>query len=191
MSTLRSRPSASLSLVALLVLAAPAAQALKSDREQPLEVAASHFTTNQNKHLTVLTGAVKLTRGSMKGESDKGTVYQDDANEINRVVLEGKPARLQQQLDNGGLMRSTAANIDYSTDSGTAVLTGNAVVIQEGRGEFRGERIVYNTESGEITGEGGSGGGITMKMQPKPKTEAKPKAEAKPEAKPADQGKQK
>lgn len=188
MSMLRSRPSASLSLVALLVLAAPAAQALKSDREQPLEVAASHFTTNQNKHLTVLTGAVKLTRGSMKGESDKGTVYQDDANEINRVVLEGKPARLQQQLDNGGLMRATAANIDYSTDSATAVLTGNAVVIQEGRGEFRGERIVYNTESGEITGEGGSGGGITMKMQPKPKTDAKAKPEAKPAA---DQGKQK
>lgn len=174
MSTLRSRASASLSLVALLVLAAPAAHALKTDREQPLEVAANHFTTNQNKHLTVLTGAVKLTRGSMKGEAEKGTVYQDEGNEINRVVLEGKPARMQQQLDNGGRMHATAANIDYSTDSATAILTGNAVVIQEGRGEFRGERIVYNTESGELTGEGNSGGGITMRMQPKPKEAAKP-----------------
>lgn len=182
MSMLRSRASASLSLVALLSVAAPAAHALKTDAEQPLEVAANHFATNQNKHLTVLTGAVKLTRGTMKGESDKGTVYQDDSNEINRVVLEGKPARMQQQLDGGGLMRATAANIDYSTDSSTAILTGNAVVIQEGRGEFRGERIVYNTESGELTGEGGSGGGITMKMQPKPKTDAKPADAAKPAA---------
>ena len=49
MSTLRSRASASLSLVALLALAAPAAQALKSDADQPLEVAANHFATNQNK----------------------------------------------------------------------------------------------------------------------------------------------
>jgi lipopolysaccharide export system protein LptA len=176
MSTLRSRASASLSLVALLALAAPAAQALKTDREQPLEVAANHFSTNQNKHLTVLTGAVKLSQGSVKGESEKGTVYQDDDNEINRVVLEGKPARMQQQLDGGGLMRATAANIDYTTATATAILTGNAVVIQEGRGEFRGERIVYNTESGELTGEGGSGGGITMKMQPKPKQDAKPAA---------------
>ena len=38
MSTLRSRASASLSLVALLALAAPAAQALKSDADQPLEI---------------------------------------------------------------------------------------------------------------------------------------------------------
>ncbi|WP_325279433.1 lipopolysaccharide transport periplasmic protein LptA [Tahibacter sp.] len=174
MSTLRSRASASLSLVASFVLAVPAAQALKSDREQPLEVAANHFATNQNKHLTVLTGAVKLTRGTMKGESDKGTVYQSDDDEINRVVLEGKPARLQQQLDSGGLMRATAANIDYDTEKATAVLTGNAVVIQEGRGEFRGERIVYNTETGELTGEGAAGGGITMKMQPKAKSESKP-----------------
>ncbi len=174
MSTLRSRASASLSLVALLALAAPAAQALKSDADQPLEVAANHFATNQNKHLTTLTGAVKLTRGTMKGESDKGTVYQNDDDEISRVVLEGKPARMQQQLDSGGLMRATAANIDYDTDKSTAILTGNAVVIQEGRGEFRGERIVYNTESGELTGEGNSGGGITMKMQAKPKSETKP-----------------
>lgn len=179
MSTLRSRASASLSLVALLALAAPAAQALKSDADQPLEVAANHFATNQNKHLTILTGAVKLTRGTMKGESDKGTVYQNNDDEISRVVLEGKPARLQQQLDGGGLMRATAANIDYDTDKSTAVLTGNAVVIQEGRGEFRGERIVYNTESGELTGEGDSGGGITMKMQPKPKSETKPAAQDK------------
>ncbi len=177
MSMLRSRPSASLSLIALLTIAAPAAQALKSDSEQPLEVAANHFATNQNKHLTVLTGAVKLTRGSMKGESDKGTVYQNDANEIQRVVLEGKPARLQQQLDGGGQMHATAANIDYDTDKSTAILTGNAVVIQEGRGEFRGERIVYNTESGELTGEGAPGGGITMKMQPK----AKPAAAKEPQ----------
>lgn len=179
MSTLRSRASASLSLVALLALAAPAAQALKSDADQPLEVAANHFATNQNKHLTILTGAVKLTRGTMKGESDKGTVYQNDDDEISRVVLEGKPARMQQKLDGGGLMRATAANIDYDTDKSTAILTGNAVVIQEGRGEFRGERIVYNTESGELTGEGNSGGGITMKMQPKPKPKAEPKPAAK------------
>ncbi|MBL8300168.1 MAG: lipopolysaccharide transport periplasmic protein LptA [Rhodanobacteraceae bacterium] len=173
MSTPRSRASASLSLVALIVLAAPAVQALKSDREQPLEVAANHFATNQNKHLTILTGGVKLTRGSMRGESDKGTVHQGEDDEIRRVVLEGKPARLQQQLDSGGLMHATAATIDYDTDKATAILTGNAIVIQQGRGEFRGERIVYNTETGELTGEGAPGGGITMKMQPKAKSESK------------------
>jgi len=156
MSTPRSRQRASLEtvagLVVLLALAAPSAQALKSDREQPLDVTANHFQTDQNKHVTVLTGAVHLTQGSIKGEADKGTMHQDDASQITRVLLEGKPARLAQQLDDGGMVNARAANIDYDAAKNVAVLTGDAVVIQEGRGEFRGERIVYNIESGEVTG---------------------------------------
>ena len=170
MSTPRSRPSASLSLVLAAALASPAAHALKTDREQPLNVSSNTFQTNQEKHLTVLTGAVKLDQGSIKGEADKGTVHQNDANEIVRVVLEGKPAKLDQKLDgDGGMMRSQARTIDYDNTSSTAVLTGNAIVVQEGRGTFKAERIVYNTESGEITGGSEGGGRVTMQALPQPK----------------------
>ena len=45
-----------------------------------------------------------------------------------------------------------------------------AVVVQQGRGEFRSERIVYNTDSGEITGgTDAPGGGVHMIVQPKAK----------------------
>jgi len=169
MSTPRSRPSASLSLFLAAALAAPAAHALKTDRDQPLNVSSNTFQTDQAKHVTVLTGAVKLDQGSVKGEADKGTVHQNEDNEITRVVLDGKPARLDQKLDDGGMMRSSATNIDYNNGTSTAILTGNAVVIQEGRGTFRAERIVYNTESGEITGGAESGGRVTMQALPQPK----------------------
>ena len=67
-------------------------------------------------------------------------------------------------------MHAQAANIDYDAESNTAVLTGEAVVVQEGRGEFRSERIVYNTDSGEITGgTQAPGGGVHMIVQPKAK----------------------
>jgi lipopolysaccharide export system protein LptA len=132
---------------------APAAAALESDREQPLEVDANHFQTDQNKHVTVLTGAVRLTQGTIKGEADKGTVHQDAENQINRVVLEGRPAKLAQKLDgDGGMMTGRANTIDYTASGETAILTGDAVVTQENRGEFRGPRIVYNTKTGEVTG---------------------------------------
>lgn len=156
MSTPRSRRRIRVDALAAccaLTLAPAAAFALKTDRDQPLDVTANHFETNQTTRVTVLTGAVKLSQGTIRGEADKGTLHQTDASEIQRVVLEGKPARLAQQLDNdGGMMHARAANIDYEAATSTAVLTGDAQVVQEGRGEFRGERIVYNTESGEVTG---------------------------------------
>lgn len=136
-----------------LALAPVSASALNTDRDQPLDITANHFETNQATRLTVLTGTVKLSQGTIRGEADKGTLHQSESSEIERVVLEGKPARLSQQLDgDGGMMRSRAATIDYDANSSTAVLTGDAQVVQEGRGEFRGERIVYNTKSGTVTG---------------------------------------
>lgn len=178
MSTPRSpRRRTSTSLALALVLLAPAAYALKSDREQPLDVSANYFKTDQTSHQTLLTGSVKLTQGSIKGEADKGTVYQDEKNAIKRVVLEGKQAKMQQTLDDGGLVTATAANIDYDSATSTAVLTGNAVVVQQGRGNFQGERIVYNTESGEVTSGGRPGETVILHMDPKAQT-AKPAAAA-------------
>lgn len=178
MSTPRSprriRVDAIIACCALILLAPTAAFALKTDRDQPLDVTANHFETHQTSRLTVLTGAVRLSQGSIRGEADKGTLSQTEGSEIQRVVLEGKPARLSQQLDNdGGMMHARATSIDYDTATSTAVLTGDAQVIQEGRGEFRGDRIVYNIESGEVTGGSNSPNSrVHLVVQPKKKDAA-------------------
>ena len=192
------RRKTSISLALALAVLAPAASALKTDSDQPLDVSSNYFKTDQTAHQTLLTGAVKLTQGSIKGEADKGTVYQDEQNKIKRVVLEGKPAHMQQTLDDcGGLVISTATKIDYDSNTSVAILTGNAVVVQQTRGEFRGERIVYNTQSGEITSGGEGGPQVTMHMLPQPKNPvpcasakdavpAAPKKDATPPAPPKD-----
>lgn len=175
MSTPRSRPSRNAELAAALALLAlaPAAWALKSDREQPLDIRAETSKTDQKANITVLSGNVRFVQGTVKGDGAKATLRQGDDNQIRRVLLEGNPAHLVQQLDGGGQMHAQAANIDYDAESNTAVLTGGAVVVQEGRGEFRSERIVYNTDSGEITGgTDAPGGGVHMIVQPKAKPAA-------------------
>jgi lipopolysaccharide export system protein LptA len=180
----RSRPSPSakaLLLVLPLLALAPAAQALKSDREQPLDIRSDYSKTDQKANVTVLTGNVRFVQGSIKGAGDKATLSQGEDNQIRRVQVEGKPATLVEQLDNnGGTMRSRAANIDFDAETNVAVLTGDAVVVQEGRGEFHSERIVYNTDSGEITGgTEAPGGGVHMIVQPKNKPAAASAAEKK------------
>ncbi len=172
MSTPRSRPSRNAEVLTALVLLAlaPAAWALKSDREQPLDIHADSSRTDQKANVTVLSGNVRFVQGTVKGDGARATLRQGDDNQVRRVLLEGKPAHLSQQLDGGGQMHAQAANIDYDAESNTAVLTGEAVVVQEGRGEFRSERIVYNTDSGEITGgTQAPGGGVHMIVQPKAK----------------------
>ncbi len=170
MSTPRSRPSRSAEVLTALVLLAlaPAAWGLKSDREQPLDIHADSSRTDQKANVTVLSGNVRFVQGTVKGDGARATLRQGDDNQVRRVLLEGKPAHLSQQLDGGGQMRAQATNIDYDAENNTAVLTGDAVVVQEGRGEFRSERIVYNTDSGEITGgTEAPGGGVHMIVQPK------------------------
>ncbi len=57
---------------------------------------------------------------------------------------------------------------------GIAVLTGNAVVKQQGRGEFHGDKLTYNTQSALITGEAGGDGLVHGVILPKAQPGAAP-----------------
>ena len=57
---------------------------------------------------------------------------------------------MEQQQDAGGLMTAESDKIDYNADTSVAVLTGNVVVNQPGRGQFKGAYMTYNTNTGEM-----------------------------------------
>jgi lipopolysaccharide export system protein LptA len=86
------------------------------------------------------------------------------------VVLTGSPAHLQQLDDNGNLMQGEAATIDYQVAKDFAVLQGRASITQQGRGEAHGDRLTYNTQTSEMTGDSGGDGRVHMVFKPKPKT---------------------
>lgn len=180
-------------LFAASLLLAGSAHALNTDREQPLSVKAQYQkSTMGGNHagstpdVTLLTGNVRMEQGSLKANGDEAHIYDvskpGDDSSARRLVLTGKPARLEQLMDNnGGKMTARAATIDYNTGSGIAELTGDVVVVQEGRSEFRGPKMTYNTNTGAM--EGGSqapGSEINMIFQPKPKAAAKPAADSTP-----------
>lgn len=161
------------------------AHALSSDSEKNLEVRASYnkmVTTTPS--FALFTGNVRLEQGSLKASADEARLYEgdDSGNSSRRIVLTGSPARLEQLQDNnGGLMTARAAEIDYNDGSHIAILSGDVVVVQEGKSEFRGQRMTYNTETGAM--EGGSqapGSEVHMTFKPKPKSPAKPASDANP-----------
>jgi lipopolysaccharide export system protein LptA len=157
-------------LLALGLLVLAPVFAKKTDRQQQMQVDAKHFDGFQKPNsVSTLTGSVVITQGSLKASGAQAKVYFDANSQINRVVITGAPAHIEQLDDNGNLMQGEAAGIDYQVDKDFAVLTGHASIKQEGRGEAHGDKLTYNTQTSEMTGESGGDGRVHMIFQPKPK----------------------
>ncbi|HEX5960956.1 MAG TPA: lipopolysaccharide transport periplasmic protein LptA [Rhodanobacteraceae bacterium] len=169
-------------LLATLALAVCGnAWALKSDREAKIQVAADHQVANlQNNGQVILTGHVKLSQGSIVITGEKTVGYENQDGEWDRAVVTGVPATFRQKLDNGSMVDGSADAIEYLVAENTVILTGSANVVQQGRGEFHGAKLTYNTDTGRMVGEGGSGGQVHMVFQPKARS-----AEAAPTSAPA------
>jgi lipopolysaccharide export system protein LptA len=170
-------------------LAAPLVHALGNDRDKPMDVTADYSKINQGKDkkpgTTYLRGNVRVVQGSMKANAAEATIHQKANGDVQRIVMTGKQAHVEQRQDGGGLMTADADQIDFDNDTSVAVLTGNVTVVQAGRGEFHGEKMTYNTNTGEMeSGDVGGGSRTHIIMQP---TRAKPAGEgkAKDDAQPA------
>jgi lipopolysaccharide export system protein LptA len=175
-----------------------AAHALTSDKQQNMLINSDHAKIIQNKDnnapgVTYLDGNVTMDQGTTKARGDEATIYQhpgnskdaqgrDNSGDIARVVLIGrkKQAHLEQQQDSGGLFTAVSDRIDYNADTSVAVLTGNVVVVQPGRGQFKGATMTYNTNTGEMESGDKESSGQRVQMVIEPKNKAP--AAAKPDA---------
>ncbi|MEO7757841.1 MAG: lipopolysaccharide transport periplasmic protein LptA [Dokdonella sp.] len=171
--------------------AAPLAHALSSDREKPMNVTAAYSKITQGGDkgpgVAFLKGKVQITQGSMKANGAEATIYQhptaakgsDSGSSVQRVVLVGQQAHMEQLQDKGGTITADADKIDYDADTSVAVLTGNVTVVQQGSGTFNGEHMTYNTNTGEMEStDATSHKPVTMTFEAKAKTPTKDKPAA-------------
>ncbi|MDX1519199.1 MAG: LptA/OstA family protein, partial [Gammaproteobacteria bacterium] len=64
----------------LLVAIAPVTFALTTDKDQPIEIEADAAELDDRKNVTVYTGNVIVTQGSIRMTGEKMTVYYTDDN---------------------------------------------------------------------------------------------------------------
>ncbi len=179
--------------------------ALKTDKDQQTNIDANYSKrvdsktgTASDPDVTDLDGDVVITKGTIKMTSAHATIYSipsgaktANAGKVARTVLTGKQAHMQQLHDGDcSLMTADADKIDYNPFTNIADLTGSVVVVQAGRGEFRGQHIIYNTDTGDMeSGDMTSAAGrVHMVMEPgdkKPAPAANPNCTEGPAAKPA------
>ncbi len=160
--------------------------ALKSDRDQQMLVDANRAKTVESKtetvtdpDLTDLDGNVVMTQGSIKIHGEHATIYRmpknaknENAGKVVRAVITGKQAHMQQVHDGDcGLMTTNANKIDYNPITYIAELSGGVVVDQAGRGEFHGEHMLYNTDTGDMESGDKSSPASRVHLVMEPKTD--------------------
>ncbi|ATD68293.1 MULTISPECIES: lipopolysaccharide transport periplasmic protein LptA [Luteimonas] len=167
------------SLLLLAALAVPMGAAAKSsDRNQPIDVDAgtSDCSVSDERLPCLLTSGVTITQGTLEIQATRADLRRSNG-EFQRVILNGSPVKMKQQMDDGGWVDATAAQADYNMPSDTVVLTGNAVVNQPGQGKIEGQRIVYNMSTGRVQGGGEGQGRVRMQFQPRTPQPAQPAAQ--------------
>lgn len=156
------------------LLAAAPAWALKTDKNQPINVRADHgdFRSdpkNNNNGTGIYTGHVIITQGSIVLTADKA-VLRVVNNELDSADVNGNPATFVQQPDEGQPMHGEAQEITYDAGRNEIVLITNAKLTQQVfqnitkghvKGETPGERLMtadhirYNTDTQRVVAKAG------------------------------------
>ncbi|SCZ50612.1 lipopolysaccharide transport periplasmic protein LptA [Thiohalomonas denitrificans] len=155
----------------LLVLFAPSlAGALSSDREQPIHIRAASVEINEKTGVSVYTGDVNVTQGSMELTAEELIVHYRNG-EVSRMESKGQPATFRQQPD-GALheVRGEALRIEYDADAEKAYLVGQGH-LWRGNDEFLGERIVFDTLENTVHATSGDDDRVHAVIQPRKDTE--------------------
>lgn len=128
--------------------------ALSTDKDQPIEIEADAAELDDQKGVTVYTGNVVVSQGSIRMTGDKMTVYYTKDNDLDTVIMLGQPATYKQLPDNSEIYdEAEALRMEFYNLKNLVVLIDNALVKQEGL-RFSGNRIEYDTETSKIKARG-------------------------------------
>ena len=159
--------SASTTLLLLAGLLAPVlASARSTDRNQPMQLDADGQDCNvaDANSKCVFTGNVVIVQGTLEVRASRAEVVRRNG-DIDQVVLTGSQATMKQQMDDGTMMDAQADRVEYDMKTETITFIGNYTVKSD-RGSNSGQRMVYNTKSGNMQ-SGGDGTRVRTVIQPK------------------------
>ena len=133
-------------VIALSAILSSPAYALKSDREQPINVESVEQSADLQANKLVFSGDVVATQGSIKVKADKIEITRNSDGTLKSIIAYGSPTTFEQQQDNGRYIRSRSSTLSYIPQETKIVLQGRAVIWQ-GESKMSGERIEYNINS--------------------------------------------
>jgi lipopolysaccharide export system protein LptA len=157
------------------------AQAEHADRNQPTLIVADHQTVDDLKQVSLFTGHVVLTKGTIRVTGERMEYREDPEGYQHAVVTAGPDAQatFHQRRDptRPGIEETidgVADRIEYDNHADTVKLFTRAIVrrLENGamRDEFTGDQITYDARNShyDLTGStSGPGGRVTARIAPR------------------------
>jgi lipopolysaccharide export system protein LptA len=137
------------------------------DNQQPIHVEADSLEVRDSDNISIYTGNVKLTQGSLEIHSDRLTLYLDDNKILTLMQMTGSPATFRQLNDSNLEITGEALEMKYSESESTLLLLEKAKLTQ-GADIIESNKINLNIDSNSI--EAGSvepENRVRMLIQPK------------------------
>ena len=100
-------------VIALSAILSSPAYALKSDREQPINVESVEQSADLQANKLVFSGDVVATQGSIKVKADKIEITRNNDGTLKSIIAYGSPTTFEQQQDNGRYIRSRSSTLSY------------------------------------------------------------------------------
>jgi lipopolysaccharide export system protein LptA len=150
-------------------------QAERADRDKPTNIEADKLQYDDAKQLTIFTGNVVLTKGTIVIRGDR-LVLQQFPEGAQHAVATGKRASFRQKREGmEQIINGFANQIEYDSRTETLKLTGDGLVkrleCEVPIDEITGGVIVYNAQSEQFTVDGkapgDSSGRVRIIIQPR------------------------
>lgn len=150
-------------------------QAERADRDKPTNIEADKLQYDDAKQLTIFTGNVVLTKGTIVIRGDR-LVLQQFPEGAQHAVATGKRASFRQKREGmEQIINGFANQIEYDSRTETLKLTGDGLVkrleCEVAIDEITGGVIVYNAQTEQFTVDGkapgDSSGRVRIIIQPR------------------------
>jgi lipopolysaccharide export system protein LptA len=152
-------------LASLLLVATQPAVALKSDRQQPLDVKADSTEGSLGDGTATLRGNVEIRQGTLLIRADIASVDKVEGR-VRRFELNGNPVHLQQEIEEQGLVSAEARKVEYEVATGIVTLTG-AADVNHPQYHISGEVLRYDMNIQHFEGSGDDEQGrIRIRLDP-------------------------
>lgn len=151
-------------LVGAIVLLVPDAYALKGDADKPINIRAHRVEANEKTGVSVYSGNVVMTQGSLTVEADRLEVTLRNG-QTELIRANGKPLRMHARTDAGEDVRARAARAEYHGKARKIDLFGDVELRRDGD-VFTGAVLHYLLDNETFTAEGGDEGQVSATIQP-------------------------
>ncbi len=153
--------AAAASVFGLTLLVSVPASAERADREKPTTIDSDTLSHDDARQITIFTGQVVLTRGTLVMRGDRMEMWQDTQGNYFGTMT-GKPARFRQKREGvNEFMEGESLRVDYDGKREIVTLTNNAIMRRlEGdvlKDQVSGDKLTYNNITERYLVESGQG----------------------------------